>query len=141
MEANCAIGAGISDMLLQGWGDTLRIFPAVPDRWRDIGFRDLLAEGAFRVSAVRRDGRTVWVNVRANVSSRMRLRDPFGGAPFEAQGPEVRREGTDLLAELPAGEAITLRLAGDGMPWEPTGALKRARGLARKSDVCRFGLR
>jgi len=141
MEANCAIGAGISDMLLQGWGDTLRVFPAVPEHWRDIGFRDLLAEGAFRASAVRRDGRTVWVHVRAQVSSLLRLRDPFGGAAFETQGPEVRREGNDLLAEFPAGEAITLRLAGDDMPWEPAEALKRARHLVQQSDVSRLGLR
>ncbi len=29
MEANCAVSAGINDMLVQGWEDTVWIFPAV----------------------------------------------------------------------------------------------------------------
>jgi len=36
MEANCGVSQGICDMLVQGWGDIVRIFPAVPDRWRDV---------------------------------------------------------------------------------------------------------
>ncbi len=141
MEANCAIGAGTSDMLLQGWNDTVRLFPAVPAHWRDIAFRDLLTEGAFRVSAVRREGRAVWVHVRAGVSRRMRLQDPFGEAGFEARGADVRREGHHLIAELRAGEAVTLRLAGSEMPWDPTDAVERAEALVRDSDVSRLGLR
>jgi alpha-L-fucosidase 2 len=40
IEANCGIAAGINDMLLQGWNDIVRIFPAVPAHWRDVVFRD-----------------------------------------------------------------------------------------------------
>jgi hypothetical protein len=29
------IDAGISDMLVQGWGDCIRVFPAVPARWKN----------------------------------------------------------------------------------------------------------
>jgi hypothetical protein len=79
IEANCGIAAGIGDMLVQGWGDRVRVFPAVPDHWRDVAFRELLTEGAFRVSAIRRDGRSVWVRIRATVDRTLRLRDPFTG--------------------------------------------------------------
>ncbi|KPV56248.1 hypothetical protein QJ48_28655 [Paenibacillus sp. A3] len=52
-------------MLLQSWGGIIRIFPAVPDEWRDAAFHDLRAEGAFLVSAVRRDGITRFIRVRS----------------------------------------------------------------------------
>lgn len=108
LESNCAVAAGISDMLVQGWGDILRIFPAVPEEWRDAAFSDLLAEGAFRVSAIRRDGQTIWVRVVAGVARNLRLRNPFGTRPIVTTGPAVRRENDLLIADLAAGEALTV---------------------------------
>ena len=108
MEANQAVAAGICDMLVQGWRDVVRVFPAVPDRWRDVSFRDLRCEGAFRVSAVRRDGRTVWVRIVAGRSRRLRLRNPFGLDEVSIRGAAVRRRGDILLADLREGQGITL---------------------------------
>ncbi len=53
------------DMLLQSWGDRIRIFPAIPAAWHDVSFRDLRTEGAFLVTASRRDGRTQFVSVKS----------------------------------------------------------------------------
>ena len=47
----------IHDMLLQSWGDKIRVFPAVPDAWQDVAYYDFRTEGAFTVSASRRAGR------------------------------------------------------------------------------------
>jgi len=135
MEANCGIAAGISDMLVQGWNDIVRVFPAVPDHWRDVAFRDLLTEGAFRVSAIRRSGRTTWVRVRAGVARTLRLRDPFGGAPVSTSGAEVRHEGDVFVCELAAGQVVTLCLPGE------TGDLEKAAADVRQSDTSRLGLR
>ena len=57
INETCGISSGISDMLVQGWGDCIRVFPAVPARWKDILFVDLLTENAFKVSALMRAGR------------------------------------------------------------------------------------
>lgn len=108
MEANCGIAMGICDMLLQGWNDRLRIFPAVPDHWQEVEFRDLLAEGAFRVSAARCGGLTVRVRAEATKARRLRLRDPFAGAQYTTEGPALQREGEDLVVDLQAGQAVTL---------------------------------
>lgn len=135
MEANCAVSAGISDMLLQGWRDVVRVFPAVPGHWRDVDFRDLLTEGAFRVSAARHDGRTAWVRVRAGVARRLRLRDPFAGGPFSAVGADLRREGDLLIADLDAGQEVTLVRQGE------EANLERSAALVRASDCSRLGLR
>ena len=63
----CALVAGRSlhDMLLQSWGETLRVFPAVPAEWKDCAFHDLRTEGAFLVSAVRADGATQWIRIKS----------------------------------------------------------------------------
>jgi len=135
MEANCGISAGLSDMLVQGWGDTVRVFPAVPDHWREVAFRALLTEGAFRVSAVRCNGRTVWVEVAAGVDRELRLRDPFPGQPVQVSGGELRREGRDWVGELKEGQTVALSL--DGLPK----SLEQAVARVRDSNPSRLGLR
>lgn len=125
MEANCAVTAGICDMLVQGWGDTLRLFPAVPAHWRDVAFRDLVAEGAWRVSAVRRDGLTVWVRISATVTRPLRLRDPFAGAPCHIDGAELYWDGDEYTGILAAGQAVTLCCDADHS-WDETIATIRA---------------
>lgn len=59
MEAECAATAAVTEMLLQSWGRRIRLFPAVPQHWRDASFSRLLAEGGIEVSAVRQYGLTV----------------------------------------------------------------------------------
>ena len=117
MESNCGVSAGICDMLVQGWGDTVRIFPALPGHWLEAAFRDLLTEGAFKVSAARRRGRTVWVRITATRDRSLRLRDPFEGAAAATSGGAVRREGDYYLAELSAGQTVELQLAGVPFDW------------------------
>jgi len=135
MEATCAIGAGISDMLVQGWNDTVRVFPAVPSHWRDVGFRDLLAEGGFCVSAIRRDGRTAWVRARATVRRALRLRDPFDGEQVSVTGADLRRDGDLFVGDLEAGQEVVLSLPGEG------GDLDAAASAVQGSDTSRLGLR
>ena len=135
MEANCAASAGVSDMLVQGWRDVVRIFPAIPDHWRDAAFRDLLTEGAFRVSAVRRGGRTIWVRIIAGVARTLRLRTPFGEAEIEIEGAALRREGSDLVGQLGKGQEVLVHLKGESVEFE------RAARQARQGDTARIGLR
>jgi alpha-L-fucosidase 2 len=135
MEANCGVAAGINDMLLQGWDDTLRIFPALPAHWRDVVFRGLVAEGAFVVSAIHREGRTVWVGIRASVARKLRLRDPFAEAPVTVTGAALRREDGLFLGELAAGQEVIVCLQGE------TGDMAAALAAVRASDTSRLGLR
>jgi uncharacterized repeat protein (TIGR02059 family) len=41
----------INYLLLQSWGGIIRVFPAVPLRWKNVSFENLRTEGAFLVSA------------------------------------------------------------------------------------------
>ncbi len=116
MDAIGGVARGLSDMLLQGWGDVLRVFPAAPARWTDLLFVNLLAEGAFRVSALRRDGAVRWVRVRAAADRTCRLRNPFGDQPVEVAGAAPRREGDRLEWPMAAGQTVTLFTPGFEQP-------------------------
>jgi len=79
----CALVAGRSlhDMLLQSWGDKIRVFPAVPEPWADVSFHDLRTEGAFLVSAARKAGRTQWIRVKSLAGEPCRVVHDMEEAP------------------------------------------------------------
>ena len=58
IETPLSAAASLTELLIQSWDETIRIFPAVPDHWKDCAFHALRAEGGFTVSAQRQDGRT-----------------------------------------------------------------------------------
>jgi hypothetical protein len=63
IETPLSGAASVNDMLLTSWGGKLRVFPGVATNWHDVAFHHLRGEGAFLVSAVRKDGKTRFVSV------------------------------------------------------------------------------
>jgi hypothetical protein len=62
-ESPIAATRNILDMQLQSWGNKIRIFPAMPDEWKETSFHQLRAEGGFTVSAKRTNGKTSWISI------------------------------------------------------------------------------
>ena len=56
LEGNFAFASGVQEMLLQSYGNLIQIMPAIPESWRNLSFKNLRAESAFRVSATRKEG-------------------------------------------------------------------------------------
>jgi alpha-L-fucosidase 2 len=106
LEGNFAAAQAVHEMLLQSWGGTVRVFPAVPQVLSDVSFENLRAEGAFRVSARSSGGRTQSVRVVSEKGGRLRLRNTFGEIPPKWNREDVRRMGNDFECSLPAGEAL-----------------------------------
>ncbi len=65
IETPLSAANAISEMLLQSWGGKIRIFPAMPDKWKEASFDQLRTQGAFLVSAVRKNGETQWVKIKS----------------------------------------------------------------------------
>ena len=65
IETPLAAAASIQDLLLQSWSGKIRVFPAIPDIWKDVAFENLRTEGAFLISASRKDGETQWVRIKS----------------------------------------------------------------------------
>ena len=100
IETPLSAAASLNDMLLSSWGDRIRVFPGAPDAWGDIVFHNLRAQGAFLVSASRKNGKTEWVRVKSLAGEPCRIRPGLDG-PVRATVPLT-----------PAGDdAYDLRLA------------------------------
>jgi alpha-L-fucosidase 2 len=123
IETPLAGAEAIHDMLLQSWGNVIRLFPAVPESWQEAAIHNLSAEGGFLVSAERREGRTAWVHVRSLAGEPCRIAagfDPseplavsFSGSSAEG-GWERLADGTIRL-DLANGEEAVL-YAGEKLP-------------------------
>ena len=113
LEGNFLALHAAQEMVVQSWGGVVRVFPAVSDRWRDVAFHQLRAEGGFVVSASRVGGRTTRVEVRAPRGGDLRLRDPFPGARVKWIGARARRDGADYVIPLRAGATVVgVRVSG-----------------------------
>ena len=64
-ESPISSSRAILDMLIQSWGGTIRVFPAMPSAWKDANFYNLRTEGAFLVSAVRKNGDTKFIHIKS----------------------------------------------------------------------------
>ncbi|MCE5326384.1 MAG: glycoside hydrolase family 95 protein [Planctomycetaceae bacterium] len=83
--------AAVAHLLLQSLKGVIRVFPAVPDAWRDVSFTTLRAVGAFLVSAQRESGKTTRVCIDSEKGGLCVVADPFGAgrAVLSSSGKNV----------------------------------------------------
>lgn len=65
IETPLSAATAITELLLQGWGGSIRLFPAIPSAWDNCSFHKLRAEGGFVVSAERKAGKLHWVEIES----------------------------------------------------------------------------
>lgn len=111
IETPLAGAASLQEILLQSWGDKIRVFPGVPDTWRDVTFHNMRAEGAFLVSAVRRNGKTQWVSVTSLAGEPCRVQTDITG-PLQtggSRGFKVQPLQNGIMSiDLRQGETVLL---------------------------------
>src|SRR5213595_392579 len=113
IETPLSAATSIQDMLLQDWGGTLRVFPAMPAAWTEAAFDRLRADGAFLVSAVRQGGRTAWVRIEslAGEPCRLVVADWDSAVVRERTGPAAKltkAAAGDYVIELRRGASVVL---------------------------------
>jgi alpha-L-fucosidase 2 len=119
LEGNFLAAQAVHEMLLQSWSATpgqrdtevLRLFPATPWRWHNVGFADLRTEGGHRVSARRENNATTWLRIAAGKDGLIRIRDNFGGRAPAWSRTAVTRVGENFEAHLTKGECLEATLA------------------------------
>lgn len=72
-ETPMAFAASLLEMLIDSDDGRIRIFPAVPFDWKELSFKDLAAEGAFRVSAVMYEGEVHQIQIKSLAGNRCML--------------------------------------------------------------------
>jgi len=106
----------INYLLLQSWGGVIRVFPAVPARWKDATFHNLRTEGAFLVSAEMKNGVIGNVTLRSEAGKPCTIANPWKGQSLvvrneNGQKVETTRVGNQFTFATQAGETYTLQPA------------------------------
>ncbi|UKJ07944.1 glycosyl hydrolase family 95 catalytic domain-containing protein [Solitalea lacus] len=109
IETPLAAATSIQELLLQSWGDKIRIFPAVPSSWKDLSFENLRTEGAFLISAVRKDGETKWVKIKSLAGEPCIIRPNIEGKLQIKGQVQLKDLGNDTYSlQLKKGEEVVL---------------------------------
>ncbi|HXE42378.1 MAG TPA: hypothetical protein VN516_05070, partial [Candidatus Baltobacteraceae bacterium] len=108
IETPLSGAASIMEIVLQGWsmstfGTHIRVFPAVPDSWKDVSFDKLRTEGAFEVSAVRKDGKTKFVQIKSLAGNPCRVSTSLEGKIVASGNREFK-----LTTEMEDGQPVTV---------------------------------
>jgi alpha-L-fucosidase 2 len=110
IECSLFAARALQEILLQSWGDQIRVFPAMPSEWKEAVFNDFRTEGAFLVSAERQDGQTRWVRIKSLAGAICRVRPGFTGA-FTSSLPSLKIQEVEpgiFELGLAKGEEVTL---------------------------------
>ncbi len=110
IECSLFAAKALQDMLLQSWGDRIRIFPAIPLDWENVVFHDLRTEGAFLVSAERLNGKTLWVKIRSLAGAPCKIKPGFTG-PFTTSSLSITKKEVEsglFELNLKKGEEVIL---------------------------------
>jgi len=95
-------------MILQSWGDTIRVFPAVPKSWENLSFDGLLAKGGFEISATRSKGMTEFVSVKSHAGEPCIVKLDFKPARIagvDGSAVKVLKDGR-LAVTMKEGEQV-----------------------------------
>lgn len=92
LEGNFAFAAGIQEMLLQSHTGVIKVFPAIPNSWKDVSFEKLRAMGGFLVSAKQEHGTITSVKVYSEKGGKLTIALP-----------------DTLTTEIPANKWIELK--------------------------------
>lgn len=104
LEGNFACAAAIQEMLLQSHSGVIKVFPAVPTKWKNASFHNLRAMGAFLVSASYEKGKVSSITVLSEKGGLMRILSPFQGKIIEKQ----MKQGEKLIFTIgsPQGKKL-----------------------------------
>ncbi len=106
LETPPAAARSVLDMVMYSHGNEIRVFDAVPDKWQNVSYIDLLAESGCTVSAKRENGRTVSIEIKAKKDRKIKLKASFDKAP--SANMEYEADENYYYFELKAGETIRL---------------------------------
>ena len=73
IETPLAALSTLHDFYMQDWGGTIRIFHGIPTSWNEASFVRMRALGGFLVSAMRKEGKTVYTGISSELGGKCRV--------------------------------------------------------------------
>jgi len=121
----------VNEMLLQSVEGHILVFPALPSSWRDCHFEDLLAEGAFEITACRQQGTTRYIRIRSRAGNACRMVNPWKDAALivedESNSKRILRTADRVIRFItrPGGVYLVYRTGARVDPVHPLPSVKR----------------
>src|SRR5690606_29115840 len=111
IETPLAAMASIQELCLQYWNGILRVFPAVPGRWKDVSFSHFLADGGHLISARRQNGATLAVEVKSQYGGSLKLKLDMANpsVKIHGKGRYTRQLDGLITLELKEGSTVAIR--------------------------------
>jgi len=81
LEGNFAFAAGVQEMLIQSHSGVVRLFPAIPEDWKNVSFSQLRTEGGFLISSQMINGELEYIEVEATADGEIRIAMGSEGKP------------------------------------------------------------
>lgn len=78
LEGNMAFASAIQEMLLQSHTGVIKVFPAIPQKWKNVSLKSLRAMGVFLVDADMKDGKLSLLTVKNEKGGILNLYNSFG---------------------------------------------------------------
>ena len=111
LEGNFAFASAIQEMLIQSHTGVVRIFPAIPESWKEVSFNNLRTYGAFLVSAEMENGIVVSVKIKSEKGGILKLKNPFHQKNFNVSGAEYKIDSDIITIDLKADQEIDLKVS------------------------------
>lgn len=86
LEGNFACAAAIQEMLLQSFDGVIRVFPAIPNSWKNLSFNQIRAEGGFLISAHMDHGMVSTVEIVSEKGGLLIVENPFKKKHLKIEG-------------------------------------------------------
>ena len=100
----------IQELYLQYWNGITRVFPAVPEDWKDISFKNLRTSGAFLISAIRKNGKNTEVSIYSEKGGQIKIKPNFEGLfTTSGSGNLIQQNNSVYVYEVPKGKTLTLK--------------------------------
>jgi alpha-L-fucosidase 2 len=111
IETPLSAARSLQDIVIQSWGGTIRVFPGVPDEWKDVTIDKMRTEGAFLVSASKRGGKTQWVVIKSLAGEPCRVKTDMRNVVADANVPIKQLENGVVEVDLKKDESVVLHPA------------------------------
>ncbi len=98
-------------MLLQSHTQVIRVFPAIPDSWKNVSFQTLRAEGAVLISASLKEGKVHSIQITPENEGICRIQNPFEPKGYLLSGikkAEIQEQNGILVFPIHKGKKIEM---------------------------------
>ncbi len=113
IDGNFGVCAGMAEMLMQSYADTLRLLPALPDAWKSGGcVRGICAEGGYELDFEWEDDQVTELTLRASHDGVCRLQVPTKEIAYivDESGQQVAAPSEEQFLEFMAEAGATYHM-------------------------------